>query len=314
MFSFNTDLLQCGIQSDQKISVPILISIPSLAFLAPISQKNNLNRQTNCFQPDSSNILNNNMFIQNTISPKIKDGLSKVKINKFKEKIMNMMIKQTNIAEDNMKNTCKRNQRVHFTKQEDEKLKELVKIYGIKNWSLISSLMVGRTAKQCRDRYSNYLVPGFFQGEWSKEEDELLMKLYNEYGSKWSIIQTHFPNRSSNSIKNRWYYFLRKNNEFLPVDGYKNVDSVEEGNITQTTNKIDVQLDVFELINEGENNNKTSKSTLNEEFNYNIDNISNSDFNKSILSQDVKLNEEENIFILNNENKETSNDEWIVYN
>lgn len=204
--------------------------------------------------------------------------------------------------------------RIPFTPDEDEKLKHLANKYGTRSWSLISTYLEGRTPKQCRDRYSNYLFPGFFKGEWTNEEDCLLFKLYNEFGPKWSKIKKSFPDRSSNSIKNRWYYFLRKNNEFLPVDGYKNEDSVEEGNITQTTNKIDVQLDVFELINEGENNNKTSKSTLNEEFNYNIDNISNSDFNKSILSQDVKLNEEENIFILNNENKETSNDEWIVYN
>lgn len=106
--------------------------------------------------------------------------------------------------------TNKKKLRNHFTKEEDEKIKELVKIFGTHNWILISEFMVGRTPKQIRDRYSNYLIPGIFLGEWSKEEDELLIKLYGEHGSKWSIIQTFFPKRSTNSIKNRWHYFLNK--------------------------------------------------------------------------------------------------------
>lgn len=104
----------------------------------------------------------------------------------------------------------KKQQRFHFTKEEDERLKYLVNIFGRKNWQIISSFMNERSAKQCRDRYCNYLIPGFFNGEWSKEEDELLIKLYNEIGSKWSVIQKYFPKRSSNSVKNRLHYFLRK--------------------------------------------------------------------------------------------------------
>lgn len=98
--------------------------------------------------------------------------------------------------------------RVPFTAEEDEKIKTLAEKYGTKQWSLISSFVKGRTPKQCRDRYCNYLFPGYFKGEWTKEEDELLEKLYIENGPKWSIIQKSFPERSQNSVKNRWNYFL----------------------------------------------------------------------------------------------------------
>lgn len=101
-------------------------------------------------------------------------------------------------------------QRILFTKEEDEKIIALVKIFGKNQWTVISQFMEGRTAKQCRDRYSNYLIPGFFQGEWTEEEDKLLIKAYKEVGSKWSFIQNYFPNRSANNIKNRWYHFLSK--------------------------------------------------------------------------------------------------------
>ena len=103
--------------------------------------------------------------------------------------------------------------RKRFTKEEDEKIKKLVDVLGTECWTFISQFIKGRSPKQIRDRYSNYLMPGIFFGEWTKEEDELLAKLFSEHGSKWSFIQRHFPNRSANSIKNRWYYFLNKKHQ-----------------------------------------------------------------------------------------------------
>ena len=110
---------------------------------------------------------------------------------------------------------CPKNSRVMFTKEEDERIKQLVKKFGTGHWDLIAHFMERRTAKQCRDRYSNYLIPGYFQGEWSKEEDELLIQLYKKNGPKWSVLQRYFPNRGANNIKNRWQYFLGKQNQNL---------------------------------------------------------------------------------------------------
>ena len=98
----------------------------------------------------------------------------------------------------------------YFTKEEDDKIKKLVKQFGTGCWPIIASFMNGRTPKQCRDRYSHYLFPGIFQGEWSNEEDELLIKKYKELGPKWSYIQNYFPNRNAISIKNRWNYLLHQ--------------------------------------------------------------------------------------------------------
>ncbi|KAK8857459.1 hypothetical protein M9Y10_015864 [Tritrichomonas musculus] len=109
--------------------------------------------------------------------------------------------------------------RIPFTKEEDEKIKQLVQKYGCRQWQLISSFIPGRSPKQCRDRYSNYLIPGLKSGQWLPNEDELLTKLYNDLGPKWSRIQKYFPGRSTNSIKNRWNYFLcRQNNDHPNTD------------------------------------------------------------------------------------------------
>ena len=109
----------------------------------------------------------------------------------------------------NVNSSIQNSPRVLFKKEEDEKIKKLVKVFGTRHWDLVAQFME-RTAKQCRERYSNYLIPGFFQGEWSDEEDSLLIKLYEENGPRWSVIKKSFKNRSANNIKNRWYYFLRK--------------------------------------------------------------------------------------------------------
>lgn len=97
--------------------------------------------------------------------------------------------------------SCNKKSRIPFSNYEDELLVKLVKQFGTKSWRMISSLMAGRTPKQCRDRYCNYLTPGFFKGEWTKEEDDLLTELYKKNGSKWSKIKKAFPSRSQNSLK-----------------------------------------------------------------------------------------------------------------
>jgi len=46
-----------------------------------------------------------------------------------------------------------------WTEEEDRKVIELVKIYGLKKWKIISSFLPGRIGKQCRERWTNHLDP-----------------------------------------------------------------------------------------------------------------------------------------------------------
>ena len=136
--------------------------------------------------------------------------------------------------------------RVPFSQEEDKKLKELANKYGKNNWSTISTFMNGRTPKQCRDRYCNYLTPGNFTGQWSNEEDELIIKLYREYGPKWSIIKKSFPCRSSNSIKNRWKFFLCRQNSNQPNSNGLNIDeNINNGQININNSKINIDYEIL---------------------------------------------------------------------
>ena len=54
------------------------------------------------------------------------------------------------------------------------------------------------------------LSPDVKKGEWSKEEDALIVAAVREHGTKWSTIQKSLQGRSDNAIKNRYYSAIRK--------------------------------------------------------------------------------------------------------
>lgn len=74
--------------------------------------------------------------------------------------------------------------------------------------------MPGRSQKQCRDRYINYLAPGINFSEWKEEEDQIIIEKYIMYGPKWTKISNFLPNRTPNGIKNRCKYSLKYKIEF----------------------------------------------------------------------------------------------------
>lgn len=101
--------------------------------------------------------------------------------------------------------------RIPFTDEEDKIINNFVKLTGGKNWIFIAHFVPGRTAKQCRDRYTNYLKPGLINNEWTEKDDELLIELYSRYGSKWAIMNKYFQNRNQVSLKNRLVFLQNQN-------------------------------------------------------------------------------------------------------
>lgn len=97
-----------------------------------------------------------------------------------------------------------------WTRQEDETIINYVRQYGTKSWTKLAELLPGRIGKQCRERWINHLDPDVNHGPWTAEEDLLLLDLHRQYGNKWVKISAHMPNRSDNSIKNRWNSTLCK--------------------------------------------------------------------------------------------------------
>jgi hypothetical protein len=100
-----------------------------------------------------------------------------------------------------------------FEPWEDLRLTELVKTHGTTNWQIIAMRLPGRSPRQCRERWSNYVNPNLSKHEWTETEDEILLTTYRDIGPKWFVIANFLPGRSRNSTKNR-YFALQRNPTF----------------------------------------------------------------------------------------------------
>lgn len=102
-----------------------------------------------------------------------------------------------------------------WTTIEDRLLRKGVEIYGIKNWSAVAALVPNRNSKQCRERWIDQLNPNLKRDGWTPQEDQQLLMLQKRYGNLWVKIARFLPGRSSNAIKNRYNWLVKKRNALI---------------------------------------------------------------------------------------------------
>ncbi|KAL5768142.1 hypothetical protein ACOSP7_014721 [Xanthoceras sorbifolium] len=98
-----------------------------------------------------------------------------------------------------------------WTPEEDQILVSFVQRFGHGNWrALPKQAGLLRCGKSCRLRWINYLRPDIKRGNFSKEEEETIIKLHQILGNRWSAIATKLAGRTDNEIKNYWHTRLKK--------------------------------------------------------------------------------------------------------
>ncbi|XP_047967141.1 myb-related protein 308-like [Salvia hispanica] len=98
-----------------------------------------------------------------------------------------------------------------WTKEEDERLIKHIKQHGEGCWrSLPKAAGLLRCGKSCRLRWINYLRPDLKRGNFTEEEDELIINLHSLLGNKWSLIAARLPGRTDNEIKNYWNTHVKR--------------------------------------------------------------------------------------------------------
>nr|URY18899.1 MYB protein [Zanthoxylum bungeanum] len=98
-----------------------------------------------------------------------------------------------------------------WTKEEDDRLIAYIRAHGEGCWrSLPKAAGLLRCGKSCRLRWINYLRPDLKRGNFTEEEDELIIKLHSLLGNKWSLIAGRLQGRTDNEIKNYWNTHIRR--------------------------------------------------------------------------------------------------------
>ncbi|KAL5542264.1 hypothetical protein UlMin_009974 [Ulmus minor] len=111
-----------------------------------------------------------------------------------------------------------------WTPEEDQILVSFIQKNGHGNWrALPKQAGLLRCGKSCRLRWINYLRPDIKRGNFTREEEETIIKLHETLGNRWSAIAATLPGRTDNEIKNVWHTHIKKK---LPKSETKNFSPI----------------------------------------------------------------------------------------
>ncbi|KAJ6761894.1 MYB FAMILY TRANSCRIPTION FACTOR [Salix koriyanagi] len=131
-----------------------------------------------------------------------------------------------------------------WTPEEDRKLMDYITRYGSWNWRQLPKFAgLQRCGKSCRLRWLNYLRPNIKRGNYTKDEEEIIISLHETLGNRWSAIAAKLPGRTDNEIKNHWHTYLKKRS------GKISPQSSSDNDLAQTYQGQDKDTEETVLIN-----------------------------------------------------------------
>ncbi|KAF7819705.1 myb-related protein 306-like isoform X1 [Senna tora] len=107
-----------------------------------------------------------------------------------------------------------------WTPEEDIILVSYIQQHGPSNWRAVpTNTGLSRCSKSCRLRWTNYLKPGIKRGNFTDQEEKMIIHLQALLGNRWAAIASYLPQRTDNDIKNYWNTHLKKKLKKLETGG-----------------------------------------------------------------------------------------------
>ncbi|KAF9313189.1 Myblike DNAbinding domain-containing protein [Podila horticola] len=105
--------------------------------------------------------------------------------------------------------------RTPWTEEENNILREAVRVLGDNNWSQVSYCLDNRSATQCHQHWTKSVCSTIRRVRWLPEEDSALRKAVEVYGTgKWAKVQHHVPGRTDIQCRERYVNVLAPNIRF----------------------------------------------------------------------------------------------------
>ena len=101
-------------------------------------------------------------------------------------------------------------------------LMEIMKKYkNPKNWEPIADkLGLDKTPRECQDRWTRFLKPGSRKGQWTDEEDAIVVQAVQNSAeqlfTRWSDLASRLPGRVGKQCRDRWVNHLNPEINHLP--------------------------------------------------------------------------------------------------
>ncbi len=223
-----------------------------------------------------------------------------------------------------------------WSKEEDEKLINIVQENNEKNWKQIASYFSKKNSLQCFSRYRR-IKPGIKKGFWKKEEDDLILSLIEIYGTSWSKISKIIKTRNGKQIRDRYINVLAPNinkNKFTPDEDnlllnlYKKygpkwskihtyfkertTDMIKNRFHSTLKRKFEENENKKNINNINDNNNVNKKKIIVNNMDDNINNIKINMTNINSKMENVNKNNKKSNFVYSTESSLSYNKEYAT--